>query len=172
MLISQTTPDEHPRRQWYYVYGHSGCAHSDIRSLNTTIVKGPIKRHYKSPLAYRWTWHGFTGIYMVGKLGLDRIVDKMVARAPCRCTPEGSFSTGHNLVLVRPQPFTLSGNVVNLFIIISTPKCSCMFRTRWYEESYTSLQPPNQRFLKLTWYLVRPPKKLTLTKHFRCDANS
>ena len=28
----------------YYIYGHSGCAHSDVRSLKTTIVEGPIER--------------------------------------------------------------------------------------------------------------------------------
>ena len=28
-----------------YIFGHSECADSDVHSLNTTIVEGPIERH-------------------------------------------------------------------------------------------------------------------------------
>ena len=47
--------------------GHSGCAHSDVRSLNTTIVEGPIERH-KSRRASCETGDGLTGTYSGGSL--------------------------------------------------------------------------------------------------------
>ena len=43
---------EHVYKIDYCICGHSGCAHSDVRSLNTTIVEGPIECH-KSLLASR-----------------------------------------------------------------------------------------------------------------------
>ena len=46
----------------HYICGHSGCVYSDVRSLNTTIVEGPIERH-KSRLASREAGDGLTGTY-------------------------------------------------------------------------------------------------------------
>ena len=49
-----------------------------------------------------------------GKLGRDGIGAEMVARAPSACNPEESLSTGHSRALVKLQPSTLSGNVVDV----------------------------------------------------------
>ena len=51
----------------HYFCGHSGCAHSDVLSLNTIIVEGPIERH-KSRLASRATGDGLTATYSGGSL--------------------------------------------------------------------------------------------------------
>ena len=40
----------------------------------------------------------------------------MVARAPCAYRPEESLSTRQSRALVKPSPFTLSGNVVDVHI--------------------------------------------------------
>ena len=40
---------EHEDYIVFYVCGHSRCAHSDARNLNTTIVEGSIE-HYESRL--------------------------------------------------------------------------------------------------------------------------
>ena len=53
-----------------YIFGHSGCVHSEGRSLNTTIVEGPIERH-KSRLAAHETGDGLTGAH--SGVSLDRI---------------------------------------------------------------------------------------------------
>ena len=45
---------------------HSGCADSDVRSLKTTIVEGPVELH-KSRLASRETGDGLTGTYNGGR---------------------------------------------------------------------------------------------------------
>ena len=75
---------------------------SDVRSLNTTIVEGPIERH-KSRLASRETGDGLTGTaHVVGKLEPDRIGAEMVARAPYAFRSEGSLSTGQSRGLVKP----------------------------------------------------------------------
>ena len=50
-----------------FICRHRGCAHSDVRSLNTAIVEAPIERH-KSRLASRETGDGFTGTYSGGSL--------------------------------------------------------------------------------------------------------
>ena len=55
---------EHKDEISYYICGHSGCAHGDVHSLNTTIVEGPIERH-KSRLGSRKTEDGLTGTYQV-----------------------------------------------------------------------------------------------------------
>ena len=44
-----------------------GCAHSDVRSLNTTIVEGPIER-LKSRLASRETGDGLTATWSGGSV--------------------------------------------------------------------------------------------------------
>ena len=88
---------EHEDYIVFYVCGHSRCAHSDARNLNTTIVEGPIERH-KSRLASRETGDGLTGTYDGGSL--DRT--ETVPRPPYACRPEGSLSTGQSCSLVRP----------------------------------------------------------------------
>ena len=50
-----------------YICGHSGCAHSDVRSWETTIVEGPIERHI-SRLVLRETGDGLTATYSGGSL--------------------------------------------------------------------------------------------------------
>ena len=50
-----------------FICRHRGCAHSDVRSLNTTIVEGPIEGH-KSRLASRETADGLTGTNSGGSL--------------------------------------------------------------------------------------------------------
>ena len=87
---------------------------SDVRSLNTNILEGPIERH-KSWLASRETSDGLTGTYSVwGKLTPDRIGAEMVERAACACRPEGSPWTGQIREVMKPYPFTLSGNVIDV----------------------------------------------------------
>ena len=49
----------------FIIFADSGCAHSDVRSLNMTIVEGPTECH-KSRLDLRETGDGLTG-------SLDRI---------------------------------------------------------------------------------------------------
>ena len=46
----------------HHICGHSGCAHSDVRSLSTTIVEGPTERR-KSRLASHETCDGLTVTY-------------------------------------------------------------------------------------------------------------
>ena len=53
----------------------SGYAHSDVRSLNTIIVEGPIERH-KSRLASRETSDGLTGTYSGRSLDRTESVPK------------------------------------------------------------------------------------------------
>ena len=55
--------------------GHSGCVQSDVRSLNMTIVEGPIERH-KSRLASSETGYGLTGTYSGGSLDRTQSVPK------------------------------------------------------------------------------------------------
>ena len=55
-------------------FGHSGCVHSEGRSLNTTI-RGPIERH-KSRLASRETGDGLTGTRSGGSLERTELVPK------------------------------------------------------------------------------------------------
>ena len=62
----------------------TGCAHSDVRSLNTTIVERPIE-HHKSRLASRETCDGLTGTLGEGSLDRTESVPKMVTKAPCVC---------------------------------------------------------------------------------------
>ena len=57
------------------ICGHSGCADSDVRSLNTTIVEGPIE-HHKSRLVSRETGDGLTGTYTGGSLDWTETVLK------------------------------------------------------------------------------------------------
>ena len=59
----------------HYISGHSGCADSDVRSFDTTIVEGPIERR-KSLLASRETGDGLTGTYSGGSLGRTKSVPK------------------------------------------------------------------------------------------------
>ena len=82
------------------ICGHSGCAHSDVRNLNTIIVEGPIERH-KSRLASREIGDGLWHIQW-GKFEPNRIGAEMVARAPYVRRPEGSLSTGESRALVKP----------------------------------------------------------------------
>ena len=58
----RTFRPEHEYLIAHYICVNSGCADSDVRSLNTTIVEGPIERH-KSRLASRETGGGLTGTY-------------------------------------------------------------------------------------------------------------
>ena len=83
------------------MFGHSGCVHSEGRSLNTTIVEGPIERH-KSRLASRETGDVLTGTHVWEAW-----------TGPNRC-PSGhesavrvqtSWSTGQSRALVKPSPF-------------------------------------------------------------------
>ena len=79
-----------------YIFGHSGCVHSEGRSLSTTIVEGQIERH-KSRLASRETGDGLTGTHGGGSLDRTESVPKwsrkrracaglMVdATKPCAC---------------------------------------------------------------------------------------
>ena len=53
----------------------SGCAHSDVRSLNTTIVEGPIESH-KLRQASRETGDGLTDTYSGGSLDRTESVPK------------------------------------------------------------------------------------------------
>ena len=94
--------------------GRSGHVQSDVRSLNTAIAEGPIDRH-KSRLALRETGYGLTGTYSGGSLDRIESVPEMVTRVPCACRPERSLSTGPSRALVKNSPFTLSGNVVDVF---------------------------------------------------------
>ena len=55
--------------------GHSGRVQSDVRSLNTTIVEGPIESH-KSRLASRETGDGLTGTYSGESLDRTESVPK------------------------------------------------------------------------------------------------
>ena len=57
------------------IFGHSGCVPSEGRSLNTTIVEGPIERH-KSRLALRETGDGLTGTNGGGSLDRTEWVPK------------------------------------------------------------------------------------------------
>ena len=53
----------------------SGCVHSEGRSLNTTIVDGPIERH-KPRVASRETGDGLTGTHSGGSLDRAKSVPK------------------------------------------------------------------------------------------------
>ena len=66
---------EHETQIVHYICGHSGCADSDVRSLNMTIVEGPIERH-KSRLASREIGDGLTGTSSGGSLDLAESVAK------------------------------------------------------------------------------------------------
>ena len=66
---------EHDDSIVYYICRHSGCADSDVRGLNTTIVEGPIERH-KSRLASRETGDGLTGTHGGGSLDRTESVPK------------------------------------------------------------------------------------------------
>ena len=57
------------------IFGHSGHVQSDVRSLNTTIVAGPIERH-KYRLASRETGDGLKGTYSGGSLDRTESVAK------------------------------------------------------------------------------------------------
>ena len=63
------------------IFGHSGCVPSEGRSLNTTIVEGPIERH-KSRLASRETGDGLAGTHSGGSL--DRTVSVPKWSRKCR----------------------------------------------------------------------------------------
>ena len=58
-----------------FICRHRGCAHSDVRSLNTAIVEAPIERH-KSRLASRETGDGLTDAYGRGSLDGTESVPK------------------------------------------------------------------------------------------------
>ena len=72
------------------VFADIGCADSDVRSLNTTIVEGPIERH-KITASFtrdrrRAHWHRERGNH----LRPERIGGEMVARSACSFRQEGS----------------------------------------------------------------------------------
>ena len=46
----------------HFIFGHIGWADTDVRSVNTTILGGPIERH-KSRLASSETGDGLTGAH-------------------------------------------------------------------------------------------------------------
>ena len=73
-------------------------ADSDVHSLNTTIVEGPIERH-KSRLASRETGDGLTGTYSGGSLDGTKSVPKWSrerrARAGLREAPGRDLSLIH-----------------------------------------------------------------------------
>ena len=56
-------------------FGHGGCVHREDRSLNTTIVEGPIERN-KSRLASRETGDVLTGTHNGGSLDRSESVPK------------------------------------------------------------------------------------------------
>ena len=58
-----------------FICRHRGCAHSDVRSLNTAIVEAPIERH-KSRLASRETGDGLTGTHSGGSMDRTESVPK------------------------------------------------------------------------------------------------
>ena len=59
----------------YPVCGHNGCANSDVRSLNTTIVGEMIERH-KPRLALHEAGDGLTATYSGGSLDRTESVPK------------------------------------------------------------------------------------------------
>ena len=59
------------------VFADNGCADSDVRSLNTTIVEGPIERHKSRLLIVaRETGDGLTNTYSGGSLDRAETVPK------------------------------------------------------------------------------------------------
>ena len=55
--------------------GHSGCAESDVRTLNTTIVERPIERLNSRPASSE-TGDVLTGVYSGGTLDRTESVPK------------------------------------------------------------------------------------------------
>ena len=86
-----------------YICGPSERVQSDVRSLNTTIVEGPIERH-KLRLASRETGDGLIGTYSGGSL--DRV----------QSVPKWSRErrAGAGLREVKRSPFTVWNAVDDL----------------------------------------------------------
>ena len=68
---------------------HSGCVHSDVHSLNTTIVEGPIERH-KSRRVSRETCDGLNGTYSGGSLDRTDTVPKWSREGRARAGLRGA----------------------------------------------------------------------------------
>ena len=87
------------------MFGHSGCVHSEGRSLNTTIVEGPIERH-KSRLASRETGDGLTGTYSGGSLDRTESVPKWSRK--CRACAGLREASQRDKAMRSMPPFPLS----------------------------------------------------------------
>ena len=74
MSESSVSP-EHEHCIVQYIFGHNGRVQSGVRSLNTTIVEGPIECH-KSRLPSRETGDGLTATYSGGSLDRTESVPK------------------------------------------------------------------------------------------------
>ena len=89
------------------------CVQSDVRSLITTIVEGPIDRH-KSRLASCETGDGLTGTYSGGSLDQTESVPKWPREHRARA---GLREASRRDKTVRSSSLnhSLSGNVVDTF---------------------------------------------------------
>ena len=73
--LSRYKGHEHEYQIVRYICGRSECAHSDVCSLNTAVVEGPIECH-KSWLASCETADGLTGTHSKGSLDQTESVPK------------------------------------------------------------------------------------------------
>ena len=99
----------------YYILGDSGCAHSEGRSLNTTIVERPIERH-KSRLASRETGDGLTDTHSAGSLNRTQSVPKW-SRKRRACAGLKEASQPDNAMRSMP-PFRPEKDSFRFFIIV------------------------------------------------------
>ena len=127
---------------------------SDVRSLRTTNVEGPIECH-NSRLASREPDDGLTGTYSGGSL--DRTETVPTWSRERRARP-GLKEASRRDKIIRSwshKPLNLSGNAVDvldynhIYVHIRT---ICSDRVARGDLYVTSI--PNQSFLQYTWYLV------------------
>ena len=106
-------------------FGHSGCVHSEGRSLNTTI-RGPIERH-KSRLASRETGDGLTGTRSGGSLDRTELVPKWSRkRRACAGLKEAS---PRDKPMRSMPPFSPEKDSFRFFIIVWLFVLSTIYRS-------------------------------------------
>ena len=99
----------------HYIFGNSGCIHSEGRSLNTTVVEWPIERH-KSRLASRETGNGLTGTHSGGSLDRAESVPKWSRmRRACAGLKEASQ---RDEAMSSMPPFRREKDSFRFFIIV------------------------------------------------------
>ena len=112
---------EHEDYIVFYVCGHSRCAHSDARNLNTTIVEGPIERH-KSRLASRETGDGLTGTYSGESLDRTESVPKRSRERRARASCSQSLTASSVVPCPRSLPKLIAFDfaIIVWILVLST----------------------------------------------------